>query len=202
MYFYFSLNSLFSNFILEIKILCRRSFPGSVEMPALWIPGQKIAFWEGLAAGGCHHLLHRQDPTPELGVSHSALQVVFQILVLLRRGVVPACSCRPVLVALLCGSCTQLWCSSLFCQTSAPGRIKVLCSNQTIILDNSNFTQSLKELEKAKTWNVLVSSSLTVSFSSWPFSTRISFPVWKSTDKHVCRQTPRDALIILRLRQI
>ena len=125
--------------------------------------------------------------------------VVFQILVLLRRSVVPACSCRPVLVALLCGSCTQLWCCSLSCQTSAPGRIKVLCSNQTIILDSSNFTQSLKEWEKVKTWNIWVNSSLTVSFSSWPFSTRIRFPVWKSTDKQVCRQTPRNALIILRL---
>ena len=40
---------------------------------------------------------------------------------------------------------------------------------------------------------MLVSSSLTVSLSRRPFSTRSSLPDEKSTDKHVCRQTPSNA---------
>ena len=86
--------------------------------------------------------------------------VVFQILILLSRGVVPACSCRPVLVALLCGSCTQSWCCSLSCQTSAPGRIKVLCSNQKIILDSSNSTQRVGKGKNLKHLGQLLADRL------------------------------------------
>ena len=50
-----------------------------------------------------------------------------------------------------------------------------------------NFVLSQKKVSTLKLW---VSSSLTVSLSRRPFSTRSSLPDEKSTDKQVCRQTP------------
>ena len=56
-----------------------------------------------------------------------------------------------------------------------------------------SLSQVWSEQIKVPTLKMLVSSSLTVSLSRRPFSTRSSFPDKKSTDKHVCRQTPSNA---------
>ena len=86
----------------------------------------------------------------------------------------PACSYKELTGVSPCGSCIPQWRCSLIHQKSARFELRLMFGWNRQML----------------TLNIWTSSSLTISLSRWPFSTRSNLPVEKSTDKHVCRQTP------------